>query len=236
MSPLQSALATLSDSRKYELARILSQFVNPEQDAQVMTLALDTAQGVAKPFEVGSFTSLYVQDATDGNVSVNIKLNSNLVGTSSFQLKRKDTFDNNGYPVSRAYLDWSAQSGKTITIILFRHASFKPGTTLTQVSGGSTLSDGSSYARAIVAPVQGAAATALFPADSTAIKRTSFNDSGVDLYVGEAATITDGVAVAANKGLLWPNGTPLVSQNTAALYVYNPAGNPLPALIVLTEK
>lgn len=229
---LQQQLAALAPADQLNVARILQQFVNADDEVQVITLQLGTAKDPNDPFPLGSFTSCYVENATDNLTTFNLRINSKGAAAGQIPMFKKDVW-NRDYPCAQAFLDWPQQVGKTATLILFRTSHFQSGSQLSSISGGSTLSDGSTYTR-VRTSLTGAGAVPLFPADSTAIKRTAFNTLGYDLYVGESSFVDDGTAGDSTIGLLWPNGTPLVSQNTGALYCYNPGATA--KVTVLTEK
>lgn len=231
---LAQALQVTSPADQQAAARLLEQYANPDDMVTVWTQALDTAQAVNSPLAIGPFQSVYVANATDILTTVNLRLASKAQQNGSIPLIRKDVLTNDDGPWAGGYLDWTAQAGKTITLIFMKRGKFVSGSQISQISGGTTQSDGSTFTRTVVS-LTGAAAVSLFPADSTMIKRSAFNDLGFDLFVGDVNTITDGVAGATStKGFRWPTGTPLVSQNTGVLYCYNPGVTA--SVVVLAEK
>lgn len=186
---------------------------------QKMTINLSTAKLETDPYRIGfPFKSVYVQTATDVYSTVNIKLLTRDTTQSSFPIKLNDVFSNE-YPISEAYLDWSAQAGKSITLIFFLESEFKSGSQISVTGGGVSIVDGSSISLATVT-LAATTAAAIAPADPLRKVATIQNKTGADLYVGDSSVTNAG----ATEGILIPINGIIYWKNTGALYGYSVAG------------
>lgn len=231
-SAVQNLLAQLSDSDKLEAARILAQAINPDDLVEVMVLDLGTARTVLDPLVLGSYSCIFVASATDNSATFNLRINAKSQNVGAVPMTRKDVLSM-PYPWSQAFLDNTAQSGKSVTLVCFRRGGIQSGSQVSVINGGVSIQNGSTLTRAVVTVTHLAAAVALFAADASRLNGSAFNDSGVDLYLGPDATIT---SAGATKGMLWASRAPLQWSNTGALFVYNGDAAIDGAITTLTEK
>lgn len=217
-----------------ESAALVMQLANQVRDAaifqgttvapfgvQSITLDLTTARLQTQPYKIGfPFKSVYVSSATDTTVSVNLVPNTQDSYQSSvpFGLNDSWTVDQ---PVSNAFLFWSAQSGKSITIHFFVDSEFRSGKQISVTGGGVTLVDGSSISGPTRVTLSATTATIIAPALSTRKKCTIQNKTGADLYIGGS---TIGAVGGATEGIKIPIDGIIYWQNTGALYGWSVAG------------
>ncbi len=179
---------------------------------------LGTARPEGNPYKIPfPFNGFHVEDATDQTVQVRLSLDAPTIQSignyKTLKLNDSSIFNE---VVSAAFLTWTAQTGKTCTLVFFVDVDFKPGSQLSLTAGGVSISSGSAVSTSVVT-LAAAAATALFAQVSTRKQGTWINDTGIDQYIGPLGV----TATGATKGLKIPNGTPVIWQNTAALYAYN---------------
>lgn len=213
------ASALLSKKELLKLAKIYQGNTQRPFSVQKITLDLSNSRLETDPFKIGfPFKSLYVQTATDVYVSLNVKLLTRDTTQSSFPIRLNDTFTNED-EIAEAYLDWSAQPGKSITLIFFLESEFKSGSQISVTGGGVSIVDGSSIALGTVT-LTATTTTAIAPADPLRKKATIQNKTGADLYVGDS-TVTN---AGATEGVLIPNNGIIYWNNTSALYGYSVGG------------
>lgn len=183
---------------------------------QSITLSLDTAVLSTAPRQLSfPFKSVYVSTATDTFVSISLRPITDDTFQSAVSLKLNDSlnFDN---VVSSASLYWSAQAGKTVTLIFFTDAEFRSGSQISVTGGGVSIVEGSAVTNVAVT-LAAATATSLIAADSTRKIFTFSNDTGAVLYVGSSSvSATSGLPVAPGAIFQW--------RNTGALYGYSVLG------------
>lgn len=204
-------------------ARIFDSSANHPFMVQAMTIDLTTAKLSTAPLKIGfPFRTIFVQDATDASVSLNIRLGGLDAFQSRIALKKNDSFAM-PFPVSEAYIDWTAQASKSATLVFFVDGEFRPGSQISVVSGGITVSEGGSTAAIASVALVALTAAAIAPASATRIMTIIQNKTGADLFIGGDATITDdgtiataGIKIAADGLIEW--------KNTGALYGYSVGG------------
>ena len=141
----QVASAVLQDQRAQDQARIFEGNTQKPFGIQKVVLDLTTAQLETQPFRVTfPFRSLYVQEATDGNVYVYFKPETDNSYQSPVKLFLKDVLKGN-YPIAGGSFFWDAQSSKSITLLFFTELDFTSGSYVQTSSGGVTLSDGTGF-------------------------------------------------------------------------------------------
>ena len=184
---------------------------------QKFVLDLSTARDANQPFKISAaFTSVFVEDATDSGTYVNMRPNAPDNFQSDLKLRDRDSWSSE-YPISEAYLNWPAQTGKTINIIIFVSSKFESGTQISQTSGGLSISTGSIIANDTPVTL-GAATAAIIAVQNFDRKLTTLqNKTGSTLYIG-------GVGVNNTNGIEIPSDGIIYWQNTAALYGYSVAG------------
>lgn len=210
-------------SQQLDQAGIFVSSTSTEQEFRVLTLSatdLATAKLPTAPMEIKfPFKSFVVLAATDSNVTVNARIGTRDTFQDTFPIKRgmKVTLP---YPYSSIYLDWAAQSAKTMTILFSVRGEIDTNILDLVNSGGVSISSGSAFTTAVVALVA-VTATQLFAAVSGRKTATWVNDTGADVWLGNASVSSSGT----NKGVRVGPGSTFQWQNTAALYAYSVAGS-----------
>lgn len=211
----------LSVTRQRE-AELFQNKSNTPSSVQKIVIPLTTARDAADPYKISiPFRSFWVQDATDTNVSVNIKLLTRDSSADSFTVKKNDVYGHDEM-CSEVYLDWAAQSGKTLTIVFFTRGVFSSGSQISVTGGGVFLSEGTSFVQS-VQTLAAATAAIVFPVDSTRALGFFQNNTGASVYVGPSTVAASG----ANLGEEVPAGTNYYWRNTAALYAISTPGGDL---------
>lgn len=220
------ASAILSKLREAAQASIFEGNTQKPFAIQTLVIDLSVARDVANPFKVSfPFKSVYVQDATDNNVIIQMQPNTNDSFQSTLQLKKNDSLML-GDPIASAFLSWSAQSGKTITLQFFVNAEFRSGSQISVNSGGVSINDGSSASQSVTT-LLAATATQILATDTTRKHAMIQNNTGGDLYFGPTSTLSDS---GTSKGLWVSAGGFFQWRNTAALYAYSPLGGDITTL------
>lgn len=202
-------------------ARIQNDIAQRPFQVQRLVLDLTSARLETDPLIISfPFRSIFVQDATDNGVSVNFRPTTTDSIQSYFGLKKNDSW-NVDTAISRGYLHWSAQSGKTITLIFFTDAEFKSGSQISVNSGGVAISEGSVADATTRVTLAATTAAAIAPANADRNVCLLENATGADLYVSGANTVTDS---GATRGIKIASGDYFEWRNTAALYGYSVAG------------
>ncbi len=188
---------------------------------QEFTFALDTAQLATSPFKIRfPFKSIVVRSASDSNTSVNIRLGSQDTIQSPIALFQNDSL-NFDFPINEAYLDWTSQPSKTMTLLFLVEGRVRLGSLIAAISGGVTQQDGTAVAAIASVTLAAATAAAIAPSLSTRKTCTIQNNTGAILYVGGSntvtadATATGGIQVPANGQLIWRNTAELWGISTA---------------------
>lgn len=195
-------------------ASIFASSVGQVQNIRVVTLDLTTAKLSTTPLDLGfPFRSLYVVSTTDSTVSVNMRLESTDSINDSFPLKAQTSIKL-PFPVRRAFLDWSAQSGKTIQILFALRGEFSTNQVAAISSGGISIYDGDSVTSGSVGSVTTTAA-ALIAADSSRKKAIIQNQGAVSIYIG-GSTVT--AVSGARPGIEIPPGGTFEWSSTGACY------------------
>lgn len=217
MDSSRAISATYMDNEKQQAELFLSQ-KNPFT-VQKLTIALDVAVDPNNPKIVNlPHKSFYVQDATDVNVTIDVQLQSQDQINSPFTVRKNDVLTYEQL-MPKVNFSWSAQVGKTITIVFFSDAEFKSGSQISVTGGGVVVNEGTSFTDARQTLVA-ATAGLVFASDSTRAIGFIQNISGASIWVGSSTVTSSGATigfeVAANDVFEW--------RNTAALYAYSVAG------------
>lgn len=196
-------------------AELFSKQENPFT-VQTITIPLDKAREVGNPLTLNiPHRSIYVQDATDVNVTVSVQMQSRDSINSTFTIRKNDAWTNDSI-IPQINLSWSAQAGKTITLVFFYNTEFRSGSQISVTGGGVLVSEGSSFSDANQTMVA-ATIKRIFPADSTRALGIVINNTGATIWVGgSTVSNTLGYPVAPNGVFEW--------RNTAALDGYSVAG------------
>lgn len=187
--------------------------------AKKIILPLTTAATAANPYLINiPFDAFYVAGATDAVTSVNLNLGSDPSNTDygSFPIRASDSAKL-GRTIKGANLTWSAQSGKTLTLILFLGVDFKSGSYLNQFVGSTSIINGTSVVTGTLGAggasnsvtVTNAAAVQLCPSNLVRADLVFYTDQ--EIWIGDAA-------VAVNRGTKIAAGSNFSFANTGTLY------------------
>ena len=200
-------------SRLEGLARLNSD-TRPRLQLRVV-IPLDVAATSSNPYKIaGIFNGFYVEGATDTITQVQLGLSSpethNLANYTNIKINDSCEFDQ---PIKDIYLMWSAQTGKTITIVFYFGVNFKPGSQLSVTSGGVSITEGSTLTATNFSV--GTTASQLLTFDSSRLAVTVQNQGGTPIYIGATSGVTAG---GASGGLLLGAGSTVKFNNTTALW------------------
>jgi hypothetical protein len=186
-----------------------------------LTLDLTTARTAQNPYPINfAFQSVRVETATDSSTNVLVSFGSpSLIQTDNYVKMIVNDSLNMDDTINSANLVWSAQSGKSITLLFFLDIKFQSGSQISVNSGGVSINDGSAFSTALVTLLT-ATATQIFSSNTSRKTGTFVNDSTGTIWVGGSSVADSG----ANKGIPVLAGQSFVWRNTAALYGYHSAG------------
>ncbi len=173
---------------------------------------LNTAQNANNAMKIGvPFRSLFVRTATDSTAVVYFSPNENSIGNiaEAMPLYKNDSF-NFGKTIPGGYLWWTAQSGKVIEIYLSTDGEMKPGSQVSQIAGGLSVSDGSALSSNLLTT-----ATKILDTDTDRKSAELYFDN--DVWVGDASVAVD------VRGRLVLAGE-YIYKNTAQLYAVPVSG------------
>lgn len=217
----ESVAMVLSAAEALTKAKIFEGSTQKPFGVQSVTFDLSTAVLSTAPKRIGfPFKSVYVSAATDVLATVNMIPQTQDSYQSAVPLKQNDSWTIE-YPVSEAFLYWTAQAGKTITLHFFVESEFKSGSQISVTGGGVSIIDGSTITGPTRVTLAATTATIIAPSLSTRKKCTIQNKTGADLYIGGA---TIGAVGGATEGIKIPIDGIITWQNTGALYGWSVAG------------
>lgn len=216
----ESRLASSQLQRNAEIARGI--------EGRVLTFQkvycdLATAQNANNAMKISvPFRALFVRTATDSTAVVYFSPNENSIGNiaEAMPLYKNDSF-NFGIMIAGGYLWWPAQTGKIMEIYLSTEGEMKPGSQVSQIAGGLSVSDGSSLASNLL--TGGLATIALPAAAATKILDTDTDRKSAELYFDTDVWVGDASVSPNARGLLVLAGG-YTYKNTAQLYAYPDSG------------
>lgn len=219
LTPEEAAMI-VQNARLIDRASIADALAQRPFSVQVQTITLTTAQLETNPYEIkSSFKSIYIQDATDVLTTIQVKLGSRDTLQGAFQMKKNDAISSS-IPITGAFLHWSAQTAKTITLVIFTDVEFKSGSQISVTGGGVSIVDGSTITGPTRVVLGAATAGIIAPANTLRKKCTLQNKTGASLYIGDSTVTgsgaTEGIEIV-DKGIIY-------WQNTGALYGFSTAG------------
>ena len=219
MMTLQEEIAALLEKRGIANAADLQ---TSRQDRPLdfikLTFLLDDARGEGNPEVIETpFRSIVVAASSDTNTYVEMAPHDK--GRSAYQNAFKldiGTRVGSKNIISRAYLTWPAQAGKTITLYLSLDSEFTLGKQYSVNAGGISVNEGSASSSSALGsagtdpsvPVL-ATATIIFPVNTSRIKGEVYFDGPV--WIGDSGI------VFGSRGVYWPGGL-YEWKNTSALY------------------
>lgn len=166
-------------------------------EVQVITLS-STDLGTARTDSAGpagymninfAFRSVYVVSATDSNVEIQLKPNTDdsIQGSIPLRLNSGIKFPRS---LAKAKIWWSAQSGKTMTLIFFTSGEFSSGRLNLINSGGINLNYGDTVTTNTAATAA-AAATSILAADTARKMAIVYNFDTQAIYLGGSTVTTE---------------------------------------------
>jgi len=221
MSYIDSKVARerLASMSAGDLANIFNSDAQKPFGIQSVVLDLTIERLESNPYQINfPFKSIYVQSTSDSSVSTNFKPNTQDSFQSAIKLDQNFCI-NFQDPVSSGNLFWSAQSGKSITIIFLVSGEVRPGKIVSVTSGGLTVSEGTSFSNSIVtlaANTPGIVAAS----NSTRSVSTIQNNTGGPIWFGPLTVSNTG----ANLGFQVGIGQNFIWKNTAVLYAVSVGG------------
>lgn len=198
--------------------------------AQTFTIDLSTAKSEQDPFIIGfPFKTIVIKGAaTDSTSTINVKFNKNDSGISTVPMIVNDVLNANVIN-AKAFLSWSAQAGKTITVIVYLHANYSSGSL---VNSGSVSVSPSSGFKALANPALGAATAAVLIASNVLAKRRTLqNNDTASIWIGPSNVTNAG----ATRGIELLTGSSTEISSSAAIYGYSVAGFAAGGITVLEE-
>lgn len=220
----EAVAALLSSGQDNKNAEIANLIASRPYSVQTIRIALDTEGSFTSHNLVRKvgfpFKSFWVNDASDANVVVLMKVNTNDELQSSFPIRKNDAAVSTGF-FSDAFFSWTAQSGKFLEITIFTDAEYRSGSQISVTNGGVTLSDGSTVSAITSVNLVAATAAIIIPALATRKCATYQNQTGADLWVSGSSAVTD---TGATQGIKLAADSIGQFRNTGALYGYSVAG------------
>lgn len=226
MRGIESIRARIENAQAQNMAEIRQNSDFRPPLAKKIVLALDTAATAAAPYLINiPFDAFYVAGATDAVTSVNLNLGSDSSNTDygSFPIKASDS----AYlkqTVKGANLTWTAQAGKTLTLVLFLGVDFKSGSYLNQFVGSTSIILGTSVATGTLGSLGTGATVTVTNAAAIALCPTNLTRADLMLYTDQAIWIGD-ASVAVGRGIPIAAGATFSWQNTGPLYAIAAGAN-----------
>lgn len=188
-------------------------------EVQSVTINLSTARLNTDPYVIGfPFRSVYVSAASDVSATLNLIPQTRDSYQSSIPFKLNDSWSVD-QPAAMGFLNWTAQTGKTITLHFFIDSEFRSGSQISQTGGGVSINDGSSFVTSRVS-LTAATATSVLSTDTSRKQCNIQNNTGADVWFGNSSVSNTG----ANLGQRVAAGGIFTWRNTSALYAYSFAG------------
>jgi hypothetical protein len=184
---------------------------------------LGTARDISNGLKISiPFKSVTVEAASDTTAYLNLSLGDNTLAAMNDAkiLKSNDSFEFESM-VSASFLWWPAQSGKYLTLVFATTGTFKPGSQISQISGGVTIQEGSSFSEALLSST-GAATSVSVTTTATQLLKLDTDRKVATLYT-DAPIFLGGSSVTAGVGVPVGPGQFQI-RNTAAIYAITAAG------------
>lgn len=215
-----SRLAEVAAKRNSEIAGNIQ---GREALLQKITIDLTTARSIDNALKISvPFKSVAIEDASDSNTLVYLALGDNSLDSmrNAKKLRSNDSFEFSSM-VSSAFLYWSAQSGKQLTLVFSTTGTFKPGSQISVLSGGVSIADGDTLTSNLLT---GGVATIAAPAGAaTKILDADTARKSMKLYIDNDSWIGDASVSPGARGVLYMAGL-IEIPSTAAHYIYPVSG------------
>lgn len=200
---------------------------------------LSTARTNDSPLKIGGpFDGFYVENAgtTDSSTQARISYSSNEKGNlDNYTTIAQNDSASFSEPVREIFITNTAQSGKTLMLILYLGVGFKPGSMINTLSGGVTVVTGSGMT-ANAATLVTTAAGALFTTNAARKKVTIQVLTGAGIYISGINTLCGASGGATGLiGIFVPVGGTFEWTNTGACYALVDTGAPSALVSLNTE-
>ena len=182
-------------------------------------IPLDTAATAENPYIISQpFNGFQVEDATDNGTSVKMSFGGvDKYNTDNYTTLKKNASAFSQVEVKQAVLYWSAQAGKTMTIMFYVGVDFRPGSLVSQISGGVAISWGGTVASNEMGSL-GTSTTISVTTTATLILPADPDRLHAEVYVDGPLTYGDSAIVAGTRGIQIPSAGLIEWNSTAALY------------------
>lgn len=212
----------ISESDAQSKANIIRSSEQRPKMALRLVLPLDVAATAENPKLISQpFNGYYVEDAgTDAGAVVRLAYGGiDKYATDNYTSLGKNDSAYSTEEIKQATLQWTAQAGKTLTLIFFLGVDFRPGSLLSQIEGGVSIIEGSAMSQAMLGSAGNAStvsvtttATMILPADNDRKLATLQTDAPIQL--GNSAV----VATPGSETGLTINPGQFQIRNTGAVY------------------
>lgn len=181
---LEDALKKIVQGKQWNVLSVGKEFTVVRYDLDV-SVDHQTVNFEENKFRL-PFKSFWVQDVSDLSVIAEIKVNSKGDQGDGLPVRKNLTigFD---YAVAGATFKWNSQPGKWFVVIYAHNTEIRPGFVDIQFNGKISLTDGSGYAQNSFEV--SSTPSVIFAASTTRVVGTIQNNSGVTIYVGNAANV-----------------------------------------------
>jgi hypothetical protein len=198
-----------------------SQSAPPKELTNLNNIALTTAKLRSAPMQVlFPWKSIFAYDGSDSSTYVWVVPWTEDTLQDPFKLRVNDSL----YfpkPVTRCFIYWEAQTGKSMSISFFRTGEFRSGSSTSVSAGGVSISEGSIVGATATTTLVAATAAAICAQNYSRKVTSIYNDTGGTIYLSGASTVTDS---GATKGIPLASGGVSQWKNTGILYAYSVAG------------
>lgn len=221
---LQELTAIVAEVVAKRNAQISQSISGREALVKKVPIDLTTARSRNNALKVPiPFISVVVEAATDSTAKLYLSLGDNTLSSieDAKELKANDSFEFSAM-VAVAYLWWDAQSGKSMNLCFATTGVFKPGSQISQISGGLAISEGSalssaklgSLGTAATVAVPTGAGTVILPADTDRKNNRMYTDA--DIWIGDASVAVDARGIYVPAGWFeWPCTSILYATSVA---------------------
>lgn len=186
-------------------------------------IQLDNARSESNPLVIiQPFNGFYVEEATDSTTEVKMGLGStDNYNTGNYSTLKQNDAAFSPEEIRGCTLFWDAQAGKEIVLVFYVGLEFRPGSLLSVITGGVTVTDGDALSSA---KLQGDVATIACPGGSATQILAADADRKVNyLYIDSPAWIGDASVAPGARGVLYQAGL-IEWRSPAAAYLYPVAG------------
>ena len=221
MSP-KTARFIVDQASELERAKLLINSTQRPYHFSQLVIALDTAKLSTDPLKIGfPFKGVTVLTTSDSTTTVSMRIGSNDDLAPLIALRQNNTL-NFDEPVNEAYISWTAQVGKSLTLLFAIDCVMNIGVATTAITGGIFQQDGTAVNPIASVSMATGIATAIAPSLSTRKSCSLVNNTGGTIYLGGDNTVT--ADATATGGIPTTAGSVFQWRNTAALWAVSATG------------